>query len=114
MVNFHLISSNLVTILLIIEKSSKLSKDKSVKVNIKIANKLSAHLFKINSTFIIELGKINNDLNNKLTAEIENFKAHDASYTSEMQRIFSIINNVTIRLDEIKRKFITINATIQV
>jgi len=111
----------------------EMNKKLSVEVSIKITNKLFACLSEINFTSIAKLSRINNNLNNKLnkevnagfskintklnsklTTEIENFKAHDASYTSEMQRIFSIINNVTIRLDEIKRKFITINATIQV
>ncbi len=41
-----------------------------MKISIKIANKLSTCLFKINSTFIAKLDKINNDLNNKLNKEI--------------------------------------------
>ena len=71
----------------------------STEVNTKIANKLSARLSEINSTFTAELDRINNDLNNKLneevnaefgkintelnsklTAEIEKFKARDAGY----------------------------------
>ena len=74
----------------------------------------------INSTFTAKLGRINNDLNNKLnekvnvgfgkintelnsklTAEAEKNKARDDDFTREAQRIFSMINNVTSRLDEI-------------
>src|SRR6266498_4415580 len=39
----------------------------TVEINTKITNELSACLSEINSTFTAELGRINNDLNNKLT-----------------------------------------------
>ena len=80
----------------------------STEDNTKIANELSASLSEINSTFTVELDRINNDLNNKLneevnagfgkintelnsklTAEIENFKARDTGYTTEVQKIFA-------------------------
>ena len=105
----------------------------TTKVNIKFANELSTCISEVNSTFTAELDRINNDLNNKLneevnagfgkintelnsklTAEIEKFKACDTGYASEPLRVFLMINNVTIRPDEIEQKFSTINATIQV
>jgi hypothetical protein len=66
-------------------------------LNIKIANKLFAYLFKINFTFIAELKRINNDLNNKiniklnskLITKIKNFKAYNTSYTFEVQNLFN-------------------------
>src|SRR5262249_45646666 len=42
----------------------------STEVNTKIANELSARLSEVNSTFTAELGRINNDLNNKLNEEV--------------------------------------------
>jgi hypothetical protein len=82
-------------------------------LNTKIANELSARLSEINSTFTAELDRINNDLNNKLnekvnagfgkintglnsklSAEIENFKARDAGYTTEAQKIFARLFNI--------------------
>jgi hypothetical protein len=36
-----------------------------------------------------ELSKINTELNSKLTAEIEKFKARDAGYASEAQKILN-------------------------
>src|SRR4051812_22197734 len=77
-------------------------------LNTKIANELSVRLFEINFTFTAELNRINNDLNNKLNeevnagfskiniglnsklfAEIENFKARDADYATQAQKIFA-------------------------
>src|SRR5436309_7524951 len=46
----------------------------------------------------------------KIIINLPQINTRDADYTSEAQRIFSMINNVTIRLDEIERKFTTINA----
>ena len=40
------------------------------------------------------LGKINTELNSKLTAEIENFKARDAGYATEAQKIFARLFNI--------------------
>ena len=50
-------------------------------VNTKIANELSARLSEVNSTFTVELGRINNDFNNKLTREIKKIHSRDAGYT---------------------------------
>src|SRR4051794_39292074 len=82
-------------------------------LNTKITNELSAHLSEVNSTFTAELNRINNDLNNKLneevnagfgkintelnsklTTEIENFKARDAGYATEAQKILGRLNNI--------------------
>jgi hypothetical protein len=59
----------------------------SAEVNTKIANELSTHLSEFNSIFTAELVRNNNELNKKLTGEIENFKAHDAGYATEAQKI---------------------------
>src|SRR6266496_2467437 len=59
-------------------------------INTKITNKLSARLSEVNSSFTAELGKNNN----KLTAEIKNFKAHDAGYIIEAQKILGRLNNI--------------------
>jgi thermostable 8-oxoguanine DNA glycosylase len=85
----------------------------STEVNTKIANELFTCLSEINSTFTTKLDRINNDLNNKLneevnvglgkintelnsklTAEIENFKARDAEYVTEAQKIFARLFNI--------------------
>jgi hypothetical protein len=42
----------------------------------------------------VELGKINTELNSKLTAEIENFKARDVGYATEAQKIFARLFNI--------------------
>jgi len=44
-------------------------------LNTKIANELSARLSEINSTFTVELDRINNDLNNKLNKEVNGVSA---------------------------------------
>jgi len=56
----------------------------------------------INSTFTAKLDRIDNDLNNKLTAEAEKNKARDDDFTKETQKIFSMISTVTKRLDRIE------------
>src|SRR6266496_4807965 len=72
----------------------------------------------INSTFTAKLGRINNDLNNKLneevnagfgkintelnsklTAEAEKNKARDDDFTREAQKIFSMVNNITTKVN---------------
>ncbi|RIA91007.1 hypothetical protein C1645_822581 [Glomus cerebriforme] len=55
----------------------------STEVSTKIANELSARLSEINSTFTVELKRINNKFNGKLTAEIKKINLHDADYASE-------------------------------
>ena len=62
----------------------------TAEINTKITNKLSARLSEVNSSFTAELGKNNN----KLTAEIKNFKAHDAGYIIEAQKILGRLNNI--------------------
>src|SRR5437764_14714136 len=55
--------------------------------NTKISNEITTHLSEINASFTVELGRINTELNGKLTAEIENFKACDVGYATEAQKI---------------------------
>src|SRR5438477_119237 len=73
----------------------------TAEINTKITNELSARLSEVNSTFTAEIGRINNDLNNKLTGEIKKIHLCDAGYASEAQKILSMVNNVTTRLDNI-------------
>ena len=54
----------------------------------------------INSTFTAKLGRINNDLNNKLTAEN---KARDDDFTREAQKI---LNNITTKGNNIEEAII--------
>ena len=42
-----------------------------------------------NSTFTAKLDRINNDLNNKLTAEAEKNKARDDDFTRKAQKILN-------------------------
>jgi len=65
----------------------------------KISDELSARISEINSTFTAELSKNNN----KLTAKINKIDSHDAGYAFKAQKILSIVNNVTIRLDNIEK-----------
>ena len=62
--------------------------------NIKISNKVITHLSEINTSFTAELDRINIELNNKLIAEIEIFKTHDADYITEVQKILERLNNI--------------------
>ena len=61
--------------------------------NTKISNEVTTCLSEINASFTAELGRVN-----KLTAEIENFKARDAGNATEAQKIFSKVDNVTASL----------------
>src|SRR5581483_1971493 len=77
----------------------------STEVNTKIANKLSARLFEVNSSFTAELVRNNNELNKKLTGEIAKINSRDAGYFSEAQKILSMVNNATTRLDNIEEAY---------
>ena len=86
-------------------------------LNTKIANELSARLSEINTTFTAELVRINNDLNNKLTAEIEKIKARDAGYATEAQKILGRLNNIEEAchndFGSITSRFMSINVVIE-
>ena len=75
----------------------------STEVNTKIANELSARLFEVNSTFTAELVRNNNELNKKLTGEIAKINSRDAGYASEAQKIFSMVNNITTKVNNIEK-----------
>ena len=45
-----------------------------------------------------ELGRIYAEINNKLSAEIGKIYSRDADYTTEAQKILSMVNNITTRL----------------
>src|SRR3989475_172595 len=86
-----------------IEKTCiEMNKKFSTEVSTKIANEFSARLFEVNSTFTAELVRNNNELNKKLTGEIAKINSRDAGYVSEAQKILSMVNNVTTRLDNIE------------
>ena len=80
----------------------EMNKKFSTEVSTKIANEFSARLFEVNSTFTAELVRNNNELNKKLTGEIAKINSRDAGYVSEAQKILSMVNNVTTRLDNIE------------
>ena len=90
----------------------------TAEINTKITNELSARLSEVNSTFTAELGRINNDLNNKLTREIKKIHSRDAGYASEAQKILSMVNNVTTRLDNIeeacRNDFSSVNVAMEI
>ena len=71
----------------------------------------------INSTFTAELGRINNDLNNKLTADTEKNKARDDNFTRKAQKIFSMVNNIITKVNNIeeacRNEFSRINVIIE-
>jgi hypothetical protein len=71
----------------------------------------------INSTFTAKLDRINNDLNNKLTTEAEKIKTRDDDFTREAQKIFSIVNNITTKVNNIeeacRNEFSRINVDIE-
>ncbi|RIA92514.1 hypothetical protein C1645_820662 [Glomus cerebriforme] len=89
----------------------------STEVNTKIANELFTRLFEVNSTFTVELVKNNNELNKKLTGEIAKINSRDAGYASEVQKIFSIVNNITTKVNNIeeacRNDFCRINVVIK-
>ena len=70
-----------------------------MKINTKITNELFTHLSEVNSTFTVKLSKNNN----KLITEINKINSYDAEYASKMQKILLMINNVTTRLENIKK-----------
>ena len=75
----------------------------TAEINTKITNELSACLSEVNSSFTAELvrnNNNNNELNKKLTGEIVKINSRDAG--SEAQKILSMVNNVTTRLDNIE------------
>ena len=49
-----------------------------------------------------ELGRIYAEINSKLSAEIGKFNSRDAGYTTEAQKILSMVNNITTRLNAIE------------
>src|SRR3954452_23634211 len=74
----------------------------TAEINTKITNELSARLSEVNSSFTAELVRNNNELNKKLTGEIAKINSRDAGYVSEVQKILSMVDNVTTRLDNIE------------
>ena len=80
-----------------------MNKKFSTEVSTKIANEFSAHLFEVNFTFTAELIRNNNELNKKLIGEIAKINLYDISYIFEAQKILSMVNNVTTKLDNIKK-----------
>ncbi len=46
--------------------------------------------------------EVNTKIANELTGEIAKINSHDAGYASEAQKILSMVNNVTTRLDGIE------------
>ncbi|RIA83669.1 hypothetical protein C1645_833456 [Glomus cerebriforme] len=92
--------------------------------NTKISNEVTTCLSEINASFTAELGRINTELNNKLTAEIEIFKARNTGYTTEAQKILGRLNNIeeachndfgSIRslVESITFRFMSINVVIK-
>ena len=71
-------------------------------ISTELNDKFDTCISDINSIFTEKLDRINNDLNNKLTAEAEKNKARDDDFTKETQKIFSMISTVTERLDRIE------------
>ncbi len=79
----------------VIEKTFiEINKKFMAEFNTKISNEVTTHLSEINASFTAKLGRINTELNNKLTAEIEIFKARDAGYVTEAQKILGRLNNI--------------------
>ncbi|RIA94829.1 hypothetical protein C1645_817534 [Glomus cerebriforme] len=70
----------------------------TTKINTKITNELFVCLSEVNSSFTVKLSKNNN----KLIAEIAKINLRNASYASKVQKILSMINNVTTRLNNIE------------
>ncbi len=83
----------------------EINKNLDTEVNTKIVNEFSAYLFEINSNFTIELIRNNNELNKKLTREIVKINSHDVGYASKIQKILLMINNITIRFDNIEEAY---------
>ncbi|CAG8517639.1 8545_t:CDS:2 [Cetraspora pellucida] len=75
-------------------------------INTKIINELSTRL-----------SEINTELNSKLIAEITKINTRDAGYASEAQKIFSMVNNITTKVNNIeeacRNEFSRINVVIE-
>ncbi|CAG8744648.1 7454_t:CDS:2, partial [Racocetra fulgida] len=63
----------------------------TAEINTKITNELSTRL-----------SEINTELNSKLIAKITKINTCDAGYASEAQKIFSMINNITTKVNNIE------------
>ena len=79
----------------------KISDDISARVT-KITNDLSAHDTQTFADNTAELRRIYAKINNKLTAEIRKIKARDDDLIKEAQKILSMVNNLTARLNTIE------------
>ncbi|CAG8674935.1 1212_t:CDS:2, partial [Dentiscutata erythropus] len=78
----------------------------TAEINTKIINELSTHL-----------SEINTELNSKLIIEITKINTRDAGYASEAQKIFSMVNNITMKVNNIEEsccnEFSRINVVIE-
>src|SRR5437764_6357007 len=96
----------------------KISDDISARVT-KITDDLSAHDTQTFADNNAELSRIYAEIN-KLTAEIRKINSCDAGYISEAQKILSMVNNLTTKLNTIEEacrknfgRISSINASIE-
>ena len=68
----------------------------------KLTAKVDTSISKFKSIFIVEINKIYAEIDGKLTAEAEKNKARDDDFTKKAQKIFSIINNIITKVNNIE------------
>ncbi|EXX64857.1 uncharacterized protein OCT59_000893 [Rhizophagus irregularis] len=85
-------------------------------INDRLTAKVNANISNFNSSFTAEISRIYAEINGKLNAEAKKIKACDDDFSKEVQKILSMINNVTTRLNNIEEAccndFASVNASI--
>ena len=86
-------------------------------INDKLTAKVDRSISNFKSSFTAEIGRIYAEINSKLTAEAEKNKARDDDFTREAQKIFSMVNNITTKVNNIeeacRNEFSRINVVIK-
>ncbi|RIA85521.1 hypothetical protein C1645_830679 [Glomus cerebriforme] len=75
------------------------------KLNDKLIAKVDIYISDVNSFFTAEFGRIYAEINSKLIAEAEKNKAYDDDFTRKAQKIFSMVNNITTKVNNIEEAF---------
>ncbi|PKC59601.1 hypothetical protein RhiirA1_492629 [Rhizophagus irregularis] len=85
-------------------------------INDRLTAKVNANISNFNSSFTAEISRIYAEIDGKLNAEAKKIKACDDDFSKEVQKILSMINNVTTRLDNIeeacRNDFASVNTSI--
>ena len=85
-------------------------------LNDKLIAKVDACISDVNSSFTAKFGRIYAEINSKLTMKAEKNKARDDDFTRKAQKIFSMVNNIITKVNNIeacRNEFSRINVVIK-